>query len=96
MASSSACTAACGGLNVHSFFLGSGGGPLWLSTVAQVVSFSSIVVGIPLAGKVVYSGVAFNVSGVGAFLHDDRGAVQVHAVVHHEQRVAVVDHVVVH
>ena len=49
-----------------------------------------------LEGQVVDNGIALDVGGVGALLHDDGRPVKVDAVVDDEQRVIVVDDVVVH
>ena len=54
-----------------------------------------MIIVVVLPGKVVDNSVALDVSGGGAILHNDRWAVQVDTVVDHEQRVVVVDDVVV-
>ena len=55
-----------------------------------------MVVVVPLHGVVVDHGVAFDVGRVGAILHNHGRSVQIDTVVDHQQRVVVVDNVVVH
>ena len=54
-----------------------------------------MIIVVMLPGKVVDNGVALDVGGGGAILHNDRRAIQVDTVVDHKQRVVVVDDVVV-
>ena len=58
-------------------------------------SQSSVIVVVALAGEVVDNGVALDVDRGGTILHHHRWAVEVDAVVDHEQRVIVVDDIVV-
>ena len=54
-----------------------------------------MVLVVALHGEVVNDGVALDVGGGGAILHNDRRSVQVDTVVDHEQRVVVVNDIVV-
>jgi len=54
-----------------------------------------VIILVPLQCEVVDDGVSLDVGGVGAVLHDHRGPVEVDAVVDDQERVAVVDDVVV-
>ena len=54
-----------------------------------------MIILVPLQCEVVDDGVSLDVGGVGAVLHDHRGPVEVDAVVDDQERVAVVDDVVV-
>ena len=54
-----------------------------------------MIIVVMLPGKVVDNSVALDVGGGGAILHNDRRSVQVDTVVDHEQRVVVIDDVVV-
>ncbi len=55
-----------------------------------------MIVIVSLQGHVVYNGIALDVGGVSAILHDHRRPVEVDAVVDHQQRIVVVDNIVVH
>ena len=50
---------------------------------------------VPLKSQVVHNGIALNVRGRRAILHDHWGPVEVHAVIDHEQRVVVVNDIIV-
>ena len=60
-----------------------------------ILGNSSVIRVVALAGKVVDSRVTLDVSGRGAFFHNDGGPVEVDAVVDDEKRVVVVDDIVV-
>ena len=61
-----------------------------------VTESSSVVVSVHLTGQVVHSRVSFDVGGRSTLFHHNRRTVQVDAVVHNQQWVVVVDHVVVY
>ena len=55
----------------------------------------SVVLIVPLKSQVVHNGIALDVSGRRAIFHDHWGPVEIHAVIDHEQRVVVVDDIIV-
>lgn len=55
----------------------------------------SVVLVVPLKSQVVHNGVALDVRGRRAVLHDHWGPVEVHAIIDHEQRVVVVNDIII-
>ena len=55
----------------------------------------SVVLVVPLKSQVVHNSIALDVRGRRAVLHDHRGPIEVDAIIDHEQRVVVVNDIIV-